>query len=549
MSKLTVLEKAIDEPALAKRLGIAFCLLITVVTSNVLTARVLAESPRPPAALVLDQVATYAQVRSFSDLDSLARDTAARDFVDRDPIPPALAAFKYDDYVKISYKHEKATWWGGDSPFCIETFHQGFVQRDRVWLFASEQDKNRLIPFSTDDFNYHFPDFDLDSIAGAGHAGIKLAGQFGNEAAQEFLTFLGSSYFRARSERSLYGASARGLAVNVATDGAEEFPFYRAFWVDQPKPGDRSITIRALLDSVSVAGAYEFTLKPGTDQTRISVKASLHFRRIPEKLAIAPLTSMWIWGDGLAGPPKDDRPACHDSDGLLIRTGDAKNSDWTWRAFSRSPYPSVSSFATDKLIGYGVMQRNTSFFHFGDYNAKYNERPSVFVTPDKNWGAGRVELFELPGAHEGIDNIGAYWIPDQPPTTDTPLRLDYTVDFFRGDHGAQGNVARATSLEIDRSGKTIAMSVRFAGGQIDQIDADAKVDIRLQTVRGEVMRKDLQKTKTGDWLMNLTLKPAEKAPMEIQATLQWDGKTLSETFVYLCPHEEPEFVYPDVYTR
>ncbi|WP_246151868.1 glucan biosynthesis protein [Rubripirellula reticaptiva] len=508
-----------------------------------------AESPGSPSALMLEQVSTFSQVRSFSDLDSLAGDTAAREFVNRGPIPPALAAFRYDDYVKISYKHEKATWWDNDSPFCMETFHQGFVQRDRVWLFASERDKNRLIPFSTDDFNYDLPDLDLDSIAGAGHAGIKLAGRIGNESAQEFLTFLGSSYFRGRSERSLYGASARGLAVNVATDGAEEFPFFRAFWVDQPKPGDTSITIRALLDSTSVAGAYEFILKPGTDQTRVSVKASLHFRRIPEKLAIAPLTSMWIWGDGLAGPPKDDRPACHDSDGLLIRTGDLKNSDWTWRAFSRSPYPSVSTFATDKLIGYGVMQRNTSFFHFGDYNAKYNERPSVFVTPAKNWGAGRVELFELPGAHEGIDNIGAYWIPDQPPTTDKPLRLEYTVDFFRGDHGDESNVARATSLEIDRSGKSIEMSVRFAGGQIDKIDSKANVEIQVKTIRGEAIRKDLQKTKTGDWLMTLALEPEEKAPMEVQATLQLDGKTLSETFVYLCPHQEPEFVYPDIYTR
>ncbi|TWU60693.1 Glucans biosynthesis protein G precursor [Rubripirellula tenax] len=494
-------------------------------------------------------VARYSQVETFDDLDQLAKQTASSDFVPRRAVPESLAAMVYDQYVKIQYKIENATWWGTDRPFWIETFHQGFVQRDRVWLFVREDDRNRLIPFSTDDFTYDLHGLDPKSIADAGHAGIKIAGRFPRGAEEEFLTFLGSSYFRARSESNVYGASARGLAIDIATEGAEEFPFYRAIWIDEPTPDAKSVTVRALLDSPTVCGAYQFELMPGATTTSIDVRSSLHFRRVPKKLAIAPLTSMWIWGDGLRGPPKDARPSVHDSDGLLIRTGEAAHSDWTWRAIARPPYPSVTSFPTDRLLGFGLMQRNTSFFHFDDHNALYNKRPSVFVTPHGDWGAGRIELLELPGAHEGIDNLGAYWIPQLPPTTDAPLRLRYTVEFFGGDHGGQSNVARATSLELKRGAESIALTVRFAGEVIREIPATAYIDVAIATVRGAISEQKLTKTQTGDWLLKMVATPSEPAPMEIKATLRHRGQPVSETFSYLCPHDEPQFVYPDVYTR
>ncbi len=497
-----------------------------------------------------ESLISFAQVGSFADLDRLAQDTSERDFVPRPAVPESLSALSYNDYIKIRYKYKNATWWNGKSPFWIETFHQGFVQRDRVDLFVREDGINRWIPFSSDDFTYDIPGFDPSPINGAGHAGIKIAGVFPDTATQEMLTFLGSSYFRGRTEHSIYGSSARGLAVDIAINGDEEFPFYRAFWVDKPEPDDKSISVLALLDSPSVAGAYQFVLTPGTELTRIAVKSSLHFRRIPAKVGIAPLTSMWIWGDGLRGPPKDARPSVHDSDGLLIRTeGADETSDWTWRAYSRSPYPSVTSFQTDRLQGFGVMQRNTAFFHYDDHNAQYHRRPSVFVTPGGDWGAGRVELLEIPGQHEGIDNIGAFWIPQEPPSVAKPSRFEYTVDFFGGVHAAETNVAQATGFELDRKEDSIEMTIRFAGDAIAKITQSADIEIAVATIRGEVISKKVEKTETGDWLLKLDLKPSEPAPMELKATLRVSGKPVSETFAYLLPHKEPEFVYPDVYTR
>ncbi len=119
---------------------------------------------------------------------------------------------------------------------------------------------------------------------------------------------------------------------------------------------------------------------------------------------------MWMWGDGLKGPPKDLRPSVHDSDGLLVQT---KHDEWTWRPYARQSYPSVAQIPAKQVLGFGVIQRNRDLLHYEDHNAQYHNRPSLWVTFDKPQTKGHVELLELVGAHEGVDNIGAYWVPDE----------------------------------------------------------------------------------------------------------------------------------------
>ena len=60
-----------------------------------------------------------------------------------------------------------------------------------------------------------------------------------------------------------YGLSARGVAVNTAEQEGEEFPWFREFWIEKPAKGQKKLTVYALLDSESLAGAYAFTIIPG----------------------------------------------------------------------------------------------------------------------------------------------------------------------------------------------------------------------------------------------------------------------------------------------
>ena len=63
-----------------------------------------------------------------------------------------------------------------------------------------------------------------------------------------------------------YGLSARGLAIDTANGGVEEFPRFTSFWFERPLPNSRTLTLYALLDSISAAGAYRFEITPGVPQ-------------------------------------------------------------------------------------------------------------------------------------------------------------------------------------------------------------------------------------------------------------------------------------------
>lgn len=500
-------------------------------------------------SIAAQTVADYRDVTSFDKLCELAKSTAAAPFSGRTELPKAFRDLSYEQFREIQFRHESATWFESDLPFWLETFHRGFVQKDRVELFTIADGKTRSIPFSTSHFSYGNLPSNIEVPEDLGHAGLRVAGRFTPEGdGQEMLTFIGSSYFRGRSAETVYGSSARGLAIDIATERTEEFPFFRAFWIAKPEAQDHHLVVLALMDSPAVSGAYQFRFLPGQVESKVHVTARLSFRDGVDqrKIGLAPLTSMWIWGDGLAGPAKDKRPSVHDADGLLIRSGD----EWTWRPFARHPYPSVSHQCVATLSGFGVMQRNRAFFHYDDHNAKYHLRPSVWITPTKPWVNGRVELLELPGAHEGIDNIGAYWVPDQPLENGQPIELDYEVAFFPGDHSDE-KLGRATNLSVDRlsSSESITITVRFAGGPLADLSAEHAPLATFRVRDATIQSYRLKRTDTGDWITDVTLEPLSEAPMDLRLQLTQADKPLTESLWYLCPVKQPEFQYPQVYTR
>jgi len=535
-----------------------FCFAVILLVLSTFDLRVDAQQ----SSLKENTAIAMTDVTTFESLQQLAQQTSEQAYVSAAPLADDLAKLDYEQYREIRFRHEKAVWKGTDSPFWLETFHRGFVQRDRVSLFTIENGVVDQIRFSPDHFFYgadadHVLKKKLGSLVDTGHAGVRIVGRFpkANDV-QEMLTFLGSSYFRARSSDTVYGSSARGLAVNIGLPRPEEFPAFKAFWITKPNPNEETVSIMALLDSPSVSGAYAFEMEPGSTVTTIDVRSSLYFREIPEKIGIAPLTSMWMWGDGLEGPPLDSRPSVHDADGLLIRD---RQGDWIWRPFARQSYPSVSRIPSNGVAGFGLIQRDRNFDHYLDSNALYHRRPSVWVEPLNTWGEGlwdegSIELLELPGAHEGVDNIGAYWVPQHPPRLDQAYHLGYRVRFSSQEMGGNTNVAKATQLTIkrrerpNREFKVIELEVTFAGKVLDGIDPPSLI-VDAHTVRGSLISKAIKATRDGNWVVSLEIEPIEKAPVEVTVALMHAGKNVSERVIYLCPDETPEFMYPQVYTR
>ncbi len=317
-----------------------------------------------------------------------------------------------------------AIWRNDPTEFRLDLFHPGFIYFEAVEVSIVENGRASRIPFSPTLFAYgdQVPALgDLDGVGFAGFRGrypINAPGAY-----QEFVIFLGASYFRALARNQVYGLSARGLAINTAEPEGEEFPAFRKFWIEKPGAEADTVVIYALLESQSATGAYRFAITPGAE-TVLEVEAQLFTRTSVKKMGIAPLTSMYLF-NGLNRTGFDDyRLAVHDSDGLQILTG---NGEWLWRPLANPAKLQISYFGDRRPRGFGLMQRSRSYEEFGDAEAKYERRPSVWIEPQGDWGDGFVELVEIPTDREINDNIVAYWRPKSAVPPGGPRQVLYRM--------------------------------------------------------------------------------------------------------------------------
>ena len=211
--------------------------------------------------------------------------------------------------------------WRERGNFQVQFVHPGLYYNYAVGINVVEGNEVRKVDFSPSLFTYGRNKI-VDKIpADLGFAGFRIA--FPLYRKSEFnhvMVFAGASYFRAVSKGEVFGLSARGLAIDTGLPSGEEFPFFKEFWLERPAPSAHEMKLHALLDSPSLTGAYSFTIQPG-ERTIVNVRARLFFRKPVKELGIAPLTSMFFFGEEKPRPPQDWRPEVHDSDGLLMHSG------------------------------------------------------------------------------------------------------------------------------------------------------------------------------------------------------------------------------------
>lgn len=319
-----------------------------------------------------------------------------------------LKNLDYDKYRDIRFIRENGPWYGQKLPFEIQFFHSGGLFQTPVTINQVVKGKSHPFNYSSSYFNYGRNKFDTSLFSDMGYAGFRLHYPLNTKKYyDELISFLGASYFRALGKGQKYGLSARGLAIDTAVATGEEFPIFREFWIERPERKSKSVTVYALLDSVRATGAYTFIITPG-ETTTIDVDATIFPRKEISKLGIAPLTSMYLFGENTKNRFDDHRPEVHDSDGLLVHNN---NGEWLWRPLDNSKYLRISAFEDNGPKGFGLMQRDTDPEHYQDFEAMYELRPSAWVEPISNWGKGWVELVEIPSIQEIHDNIVAYWVP------------------------------------------------------------------------------------------------------------------------------------------
>ncbi|MGH8460654.1 MAG: glucan biosynthesis protein [Stenotrophobium sp.] len=456
-------------------------------------------------------------------------------------LPTALAGLDYDQFQSIRFRPEHALWADKDLNFRIQFFHLGYSYREAVRLHEVVNGQARPLAYDPGMFDLSKSGVSARSLPrNLGYAGLRM--NFHTDWGSDLAVFLGASYFRAVGSSKQYGLSARGLAIDTGMGRPEEFPVFTAFWLERPTADATRLTIYALLDSPSVTGAYRFDIAPG-EPLVMDVDAALYPRKSIARLGVAPLTSMYLFGENDRRMATDWRPEIHDSDGLSIDTG---TDEWIWRPLVNPTGVRVNSYMDENPHGYGLMQRDRNFDHYQDDGVFYERRPSLWVQPkaipDHPWGKGAVQLVELPAPDETYDNIVAYWNPAEQPQPGQELLFSYRMSW--GERmPAQSPLAQVVATRTGVGGvigqKRKYFSRRFvidfSGGDLVQLARDAKVEPVIQASRGSVEITSARPLlEINGYRAMFDLKPTDGStePIDLRLYLRLKDQPLTETWSY-----------------
>lgn len=361
--------------------------------------------------LLLPGALLAAEEFSFDTLRAKARTLAAGPYVEtKQNLADYWKNLTYDQHRDIRFKMESGLWWDQKAPFSVDFFHPGWTATKTVPMSEVANGKAEPLVFNQSLFNYGKNEIPKGTPAPPGYSGWRARTHLNSpDYMDEFLVFLGASYFRAIPAHDMYGASARGLSVNSGLPGVpEEFPDFSEFYLQKPEKDAKSLKAWALLNGQSVAGAYQFTITPGVE-TLMDIEMELTLRRPVQQLGLAPFSSMFWFGEGTFPRPYDFRPEVHDSDGVQMELASG-NLHYRPLEHSKDQFRHCV-FTLEKPRSWSLLQRDRSFASYQDVEAGYHLRPSVRVEPIEGFDLGKLHLIEMPTPDETNDNVILLWEP------------------------------------------------------------------------------------------------------------------------------------------
>jgi periplasmic glucans biosynthesis protein len=199
---------------------------------------------------------------------------------------------------------------------------------------------------------------------------------------------------------------------------------------------------------------------------------------------IAPLTSMFFFGPMGPGFADDFRPAVHDSDVLWMRNGAGET---LWRPLANPARVQMSAFADDGPRGFGLLQTPRDFADFEDAEGAYHRRPQAWVEPLDDWGAGAVQLLEIPTRDEYADNIVAFWRPAAPLAAGRAHRFAYRLVWSADPPPVDHPLTPARSASgiepVERQGRLFVID--FAGDPLPD-PATLALDVAVTDAAGTI---------------------------------------------------------------
>lgn len=497
-----------------------------------------------------------AQPFSFDTLAREMQARASRPYVRESLLPDAvLDRIDYEAHGKLKFDTDYALFRDGPvrgaapGQFPVTFFHLGKFFRTPVHMYvlagaAGDQFTAQEILYDPNYFNMPADSPARQLPKGAGFAGFRFQeSRLGDQAKldwhkNDWVAFLGASYFRGIGSDYQYGLSARGVAINVAAAGhPEEFPDFTSFYFLPPANDSNEVTVYATLEGPSITGAYRFVMKRDK-AVEMAIEARLFLRQDVSQLGIAPMTSMYWYSETAKPTATDWRPEVHDSDGLAMWTGSGEH---IWRPLNANGHVSSSAFADKAPKGFGLLQRDRIFDHYLD-GVRYERRPSLWVEPLDDWGEGSVQLVELPTDDEFHDNINAMWVPKQLASAGSHLQFRYRLH-WAADEPHPTPLARCIATRLGRGGEPgkarppggRKFVVEFLGGPLANLPFGTKPEPVLTATSGTfsyVFTEAVPDSVPGHWRASFDFTSASPGVVEMRLFLKSGDQTLTETWLY-----------------
>ena len=488
-----------------------------------LAAAVAAEAQATPPAEVTETIAP-------DHVKKLAERVAAREFVKpKIDVPEPFSNLTLEQYRDIKFRPDQAIWRGEKLDYEVQALPLGHIYNSPVEIWIVDGQKARALKADNRMFALGERLAKAPDAAPYAFSGMRIHGPINRaEAYDEFVVFQGASYFKAIGRGESFGLSARGLAINTARPGGEEFPVFRSLWIEKPRPGAPEIVVQALLDSPSTTGAYRFAIQPGVS-TLMDVELTLFPRRPLQHVGLAPLTSMFLTGPASRRINSDVRPAVHDSEGLVLINGMGVR---IWRPLTNPKKLQASAFLDKNPKGFGLSQRDRAFSNFEDIEAQYHKRPTLWVEPKGAWGEGYVELIEIPAEEEIHDNIVAYWKPAKELEAAKAHTFAYRLHWGEAVPVAwTGARVRKTRVGLSRKPDTKLFVIDFDGPAVK--DLRELPQTLLQASVGTVGNVIAQRHAEVEGLrVTFELNTAGHETIELRLALKSAEQVISESWIY-----------------
>jgi periplasmic glucans biosynthesis protein len=472
---------------------------------------------------------------AFEDVVARAQQLAAGPYQPPVETPRFMREMGYDQYRGIRHQAQHNLWRDAHSGFQVSPVMPGSVYARIVPINEVNGSNVRRLAFRKKHFTFDEPELGQRIPDDLGYAGFELSYSLNRPAIEgKFLVFAGASYFRAIGKGGQWGLSVRGAAIDTGLASGEEFPDFIEFWLVRPRARAKRMTVYALLNSPRLTGAYKFLISPGAS-TRLGVRAVLFTRHRIEQLGIAPLTSMYNYGENTPRPRDAWRPEVHDSDGLLVHDA---SGDWIWQPLLNPSKITIHSFSAGNE--FGLLQRDTRFASYEDAETNYHRRPSAVVGLQQGFETGRILLVQLPTKNEFMDNIVAFWSLPGAVDGGTKLDLKYRLS-LGGPTIAQTKLGQVVNTFVGRDvidATSMAGQYRFVvdfrGARLDQLKADAPLVAAISAHEGTaILEHQLKRVDaTGFWRLSILARAGADNPLALRASLNMNGRQVTEVWSY-----------------